>query len=150
MKGRGVNARVRSVGTRPERLVRQALRQMGLHFRVNLKGIPGSPDIAFPRAKKAVLVHGCFWHVHPECAARNLRGVHGPNGAFWQGKLARNVLRDRRDIAALQALGWAVLIIWECECSDSKVLRGRLRKFLRDGAGAEGQELAAPAPKEAV
>lgn len=134
----GANARVRSEGTRPERIVRRLLLQMRIHFRVNLKGVPGSPDIAFPRAKKAIFVHGCFWHVHPTCAARNLRGVHGKNGAFWQDKLARNVLRDRAQLLALGELGWQVLVVWECECSDLQVLRKRLGGFLREGAGAAG------------
>ena len=138
MKKRGRNAAVRSEGTRPERRVRQALLQMGIHYRVNLKGIPGSPDIAFPRVKKAVLVHGCFWHVHPQCAAQNLRGVHGTNGGFWQDKLTRNVLRDRRDIARLHEDGWRVLVIWECETCEMRDLRVRLRAFLKSGAGAEG------------
>jgi len=117
--------------------VRQALVQMGLHYRINFKGVPGTPDIAFPRAQKAVFVHGCFWHVHPECAARNLRGLNGDNRTFWREKLTRNVLRDRRDIAALEAMGWQVLVVWECECADMRELRGRLRKFLRSGSGAE-------------
>ena len=81
MKARGRNAAVKSEGTGPERRVRQALTQMGIHYRVNLKGVPGSPDIAFPRARQAVLVHGCFWYLHPECVARDLRGEHGKNGA---------------------------------------------------------------------
>jgi DNA mismatch endonuclease (patch repair protein) len=110
---------------------------MGLHYRINFKGVPGTPDIAFPRAKKAVFVHGCFWHVHPECAGRNLRGLNGDNRAFWREKLTRNVLRDRRDIAALEAMGWKVLTIWECECGDMRALRGRLRCFLKDGSGGE-------------
>jgi len=135
MKRPGVNGRVRSEGTRPERIVRRLLLEMGLHFRTNLKGVPSTPDIAFPRAKKAILVHGCFWHVHPDCAARNLRGVHGRNGAFWQGKLARNVLRDREQLLALSELGWQVLVVWECECRDLVALRGRIGRFLRAGAG---------------
>ena len=140
MKGRGAtrNSSVRSEGTRPERRVRQALRQMGLHYRINLKGVPGTPDIAFPRAKKVVFVHGCFWHVHPECAAKNLRGLNGDNCTFWRDKLTRNVLRDRRDVAALLALGWKVLILWECETRDMRALRSRLSKFLKNGSGAEG------------
>lgn len=138
MKGRGVNASVRSEGTRPERRVRRALLQMGLHYRINFKGVPGTPDIAFPRAKKAVFVHGCFWHVHPECAARNLRGLNGDNRTFWREKLTRNVLRDRRDIAALEVMGWRVLIIWECECGDMRELRRRLRNFLKTRREAEG------------
>jgi DNA mismatch endonuclease (patch repair protein) len=99
---------------------------------MNVKGLPGSPDIAFPRLKKAILVHGCFWHVHPECAAEKLPGL-GRNGDYWREKLARNVLRDRRDLEALTALGWAVLIIWECETENARVLRERLKAFL--GAG---------------
>jgi DNA mismatch endonuclease Vsr len=138
MKRTGTNASARSEGTRPERRVRQALLQMGFHYRVNFKGAPGTPDIAFPRARKAVFVHGCFWHVHPECAGKNLRGLNGDNRAFWREKLARNVLRDRRDIAALLALGWSVLVIWECQCGDMRDLRGRLRSFLKHGSGAEG------------
>jgi len=138
MKGRATNASVRSEGTRPERRVRQALLQMGLHYRINFKGVPGTPDIAFPRAKKAVFVHGCFWHVHPECAGRNLRGLNGDNRAFWREKLTRNVLRDRRDIAALEAMGWRVLVVWECECGDMRELRVRLRDFLRNEACVEG------------
>jgi len=134
MRGRGGNAAVRSEGTRPERAVRRALLQLGIHFRTNFKGVPGSPDIAFPRAKKAVFVHGCFWHVHPQCASRSLRGVHGKNSGYWREKLARNVLRDRRDIAALEALGWLVLVIWECECTDARHLRRVLRAFLRKTA----------------
>ena len=130
MKGRGRNASVKSEGTWPERRVRQALTQMGIHYRVNLKGVPGSPDIAFPRAKKAVFVHGCFWHVHPQCAARNLRGVHGRNGGFWHDKLTRNVLRDRRDVAALEAMGWRVLVVWECETREVDGLRERLRRSI--------------------
>lgn len=130
MRGKGTNGSVRSEGTRPERRVRQALLQMGLHYRVNFKGVPGTPDIAFPRAKKAVFVHGCFWHVHPECAGRNLRGLNGDNRAFWREKLTRNVLRDRRDVAALQAMGWQVLVIWECETRCAKSLRAVLAAFL--------------------
>ena len=132
----------RSEGTRPERRVRQALLQMGLHYRINLKGVPGTPDIAFPRAKKAVLVHGCFWHVHPECAARNLRGLNGDNRTFWRDKLTRNVLRDRRDIEALEGMGWQVLVIWECETSDMRELRARLRNFLKSSSGSEGERQA--------
>lgn len=137
MKRRGPIAKVRSEGTKPERVVRRVLLEMGLHFRTNFKGVPGTPDIAFPRVKKAILVHGCFWHVHPGCAGQNLRGVHGRNAAFWQEKLVRNVLRDRKQLAALAALGWRVLVVWECECSDQVALRGRITRFLRTGERAE-------------
>ncbi len=139
MKGRVTNASVRTEGTRPERRVRQALLQMGLHYRINFKGVPGTPDIAFPRAKKAVFVHGCFWHVHPECAAQKLRGLNGDNRAFWREKLTRNVLRDRRDIAALEAMGWQVLVVWECECGDPRAVIARLGAFLRGSAPRVGQ-----------
>jgi DNA mismatch endonuclease (patch repair protein) len=137
MKGhRGTNASVKSEGTRPERRVRRALLQMGLHYRINFRGVPGTPDIAFPRAKKAVFVHGCFWHLHPECAARHLRGVHGKNSAYWHEKLARNVLRDRKNLRELDTIGWSVLIVWECETCKASELRTRLRNFLKHGVGA--------------
>ena len=135
MKGRGANASGRSEGTRPERRVRQALLQIGLHYRINFKGVPGTPDIAFPRAKTAVLVHGCFWHVHPECAARNLRGLNGDNGV--RSSPATSFVTGETSQRS-KCRGWQVLIIWECECGNMCELRNRLRKFLNARRRGEG------------
>ena len=127
-------AGIRGKNTKPELALRRALHARGLRFRLHSKKIVGRPDIIFPKYRAVVFVHGCFWHVHPDCAARNLRGVHGRNGAFWQEKLARNVLRDRAQLVALAELGWEVLVVWECECRRLAALRSRIQRFLRKDA----------------
>ncbi len=94
----------------PEIRLRRALHALGLRFRVNLKGLPGTPDIAFTRAKIAVFVDGCFWHRCPE---------HGvlpkANRDWWREKLDRNVSRDRLKDEQLVSLGWTVVHVWEHE-----------------------------------
>jgi DNA mismatch endonuclease (patch repair protein) len=101
--------------TRPELLVRRALHAAGLRFRLHRPDLPGSPDIVLPGRRLALLVHGCFWHQHPGCRlCRQPRG----NTEYWLPKLARNVARDARARSELEALGWRVLIVWECETRD--------------------------------
>jgi len=98
--------------TGPEMQMRAALRAAGLlGYRVDLKGVPGRPDIAFTRHKLAVFVHGCFWHRCPHCKLELPRQHRG----FWRRKFELNQERDERKSAALEALGWNVLEIWECE-----------------------------------
>lgn len=109
----GVAARlskVRRRDTKPELLLRSELHRRGLRFRVAVEGLPGSPDLAFSRAKLAVFVDGCFWHGCPEhyVAPKN-------NREWWERKLADNRSRDVRKDEALIALGWGVLHIWEHE-----------------------------------
>jgi DNA mismatch endonuclease (patch repair protein) len=136
VRGRGRyrwGAAVRSSGTAPERRVRAALEWLNVAYRANASELPGSPDVVFDEARKALFVHGCFWHVHPGCAWRD-RPV--PRKLFWQEKLARNVLRDERSVSALEALGWEVAVVWECETRDSGALRARLSAFLGDAASA--------------
>ena len=92
----------------PEVRLRRELHSRGLRFRVNLRGLPGTPDIAFTRAKIAVFVDGCFWHRCPE---------HGvlpkANRDWWREKLDRNVERDRRKDGELEDLGWFSIHVWE-------------------------------------
>lgn len=98
--------------TKPEILLRKALYQNGLKgYRLNWKKVPGSPDIAFPGRRIAVFVHGCFWHRCPIC---NLK-MPKSNQAFWSQKFAKNVERDRTKQEQLQAMGWQVIVVWECE-----------------------------------
>lgn len=109
-------AAVRSEGTRPELRVRAALRKMGLKFRANARDLPGTPDVVIDEAGTVVMVHGCFWHVHAGCR----RGLRVPNAlwrrhGYWAEKLVRNVLRDRRVEEELEAAGWKVVVVWECE-----------------------------------
>lgn len=101
--------------TRPEIAVRRFLHSRGFRFRLHSRHLPGRPDIVLPRYATIVQVHGCFWHQHPGC-----RFAYKPasNAAFWRQKLADTVRRDARSAAALEALGWQVLTIWECEVGD--------------------------------
>jgi DNA mismatch endonuclease (patch repair protein) len=106
-------ARVRSKNTEPEILVRRALHARGFRFRLHRRDLPGKPDVVLPKHRLAILVHGCFWHGCPACD----RGLRQPktNVAFWTAKLAANKDRDIRIVAALEASGWRVAVLWECD-----------------------------------
>lgn len=105
-------ARIRSKDTQPEMLVRHRLHAAGLRYRLHVKSLPGTPDLALPRHRTIVNVHGCFWHAHQEC--RYFRWPSSHRDA-WAAKLIRNVERDRASASALRAAGWSVLTVWECE-----------------------------------
>lgn len=120
-------ARIRSKNTKPEMQVRQLLYSMGYRYRLNDPHLPGKPDLAFIGKKKAIFVHGCFWHQHEGCSSARLPRS---NLDFWQPKLEANRARDLRKQAELQAMGWQVLIIWECEMKNVGDLAKRLRNFL--------------------
>lgn len=104
--------RIRSKNTKPEVLLRSLLHRAGFRFRVHRKDLPGKPDIVFPSRRKAIFVHGCFWHQHPECREGR---VPGTRRDYWKPKLERNVARDAVATKKLRDLGWDVLIIWECQ-----------------------------------
>ncbi|WP_267394205.1 MULTISPECIES: very short patch repair endonuclease [unclassified Sphingomonas] len=108
-------SRVRSRDTSPELFVRRALHAAGLRFRLHRRELPGTPDIVLPALRAVVQVHGCFWHGH-DCR----RGrAPSANAAFWSEKLRRNVDRDGRATAALEAAGWSVRTVWQCELKDA-------------------------------
>ncbi|WP_314946744.1 very short patch repair endonuclease [Bradyrhizobium cosmicum] len=106
---------VRGKDTAPEMAVRRAAHGLGLRFRLHRRDLPGCPDLIFPRWKTAVFVNGCFWHGHRGCRRSK---VPTSNVEFWRKKLAGNVRRDRRNYAALQAMGWHVEVIWQCDIGD--------------------------------
>lgn len=118
---------VRSRDTRPEMIVRRMLHGMGYRYRLHRADLPGRPDIVFPGRRRVVFVHGCFWHGHG-CA----RGARTPraNRDYWVAKIARNVARDAGTRAALEAAGWGVAVVWECELRDRGAVAARLRAFL--------------------
>ena len=120
---------VRSRDTGPEMVVRRLAHGMGYRYRLHRKDLPGAPDLAFPSRRKAVFVHGCFWHWH-NCP----RGDRMPksNRDYWTRKLSRNRSRDAEHRGRLQSMGWDVLTIWECQIGDRDALRARLRAFLDD------------------
>ncbi|RYG44466.1 very short patch repair endonuclease [bacterium] len=103
----------RSRDTAPELRLRKALWAAGLRgYRVARKGLPGRPDIVFGRARLAIFVHGCFWHRCPLCPPRRLPIT---NRAYWEAKFEGNLARDERQRAELEALGWRVRVVWECQ-----------------------------------
>lgn len=120
-------ARVRASGTGPERAVRRLLTDLGFRYRLYRKDLPGRPDIAFIGRRKAIFMHGCFWHGH-DCK----RGAREPkaNADYWRAKIARNRTRDAGAVAALAERGWASLIIWECELRSEADVRAKLVGFL--------------------
>jgi DNA mismatch endonuclease (patch repair protein) len=117
---------IKSRDTSPERLVRKLLSANGYRYRLHSKHLPGRPDIVFAGRKKAIFIHGCFWHGHP-CK----RGARMPktNAIYWRAKIERNRLRDKRNVRLLHKAGWKTKIIWECELK-RKTLLNSLQGFL--------------------
>ncbi|WP_342453011.1 very short patch repair endonuclease [Pararoseomonas indoligenes] len=113
--------------TKPEIVVRRMLHAMGYRFRLHRRDLPGTPDIVFPGRRKAIQVHGCFWHQHEGCRRATLPATRRE---FWVPKLARNKQRDADAEARLRALGWKVINVWECELQDLGRLEAKLQSFL--------------------
>lgn len=116
-------------GTKPEMLVRRLVHSMGYRYRLHRKDLPGCPDLTFGPRKKAIFVHGCFWHQHE---AANCRGARMPKlrEAYWRPKLLANKTRDEKSLAALRALGWQPLVLWECQLKDWNRITKQLQSFL--------------------
>jgi DNA mismatch endonuclease (patch repair protein) len=119
---------VKSRDTGPEWKVRRLSHRLGYRHRLHDRALPGAPDLVFPGRRKAVFVHGCFWHGH-DCP----RGQRRPkaNAAYWDAKIARTCARDAASLAALEAMGWQALVLWECSLKDEAALIERLHRFLR-------------------
>ena len=124
-------SRIRGKNTKPELLVRRLLHAKGYRYRLHGKAgkarLPGNPDLVFAGRRKVIFVNGCFWHFH-DCRA----GQHAPkaNAAFWEAKRARTRDRDAQQRGQLEAAGWAVLTVWECELKDGSLLEAQLVEFL--------------------
>ncbi|MBR6183178.1 MAG: DNA mismatch endonuclease Vsr [Bacteroidales bacterium] len=103
---------IRSASTNPELILRHSLWNKGFRYHINDKGLPGSPDIVLPKYRTAIFVHGCFWHGHKDCKYYT---VPKTNTDFWKTKVARNQERDQEVWRQLEAKGWFVIIVWECQ-----------------------------------
>jgi DNA mismatch endonuclease, patch repair protein len=119
--------RIKSKGMKPELLVRSLAHKMGYRFRLHRRDLPGKPDLVFGPRRKAIFIHGCFWHQHPGCREGRLPTS---NQGYWRPKLARNVTRDAAAITELHARGWKTLVIWECETEEHNYLKRTIRTFL--------------------
>ena len=120
-------SRIRSTNSKPEEIVRKYLFAKGFRYRKNDKRYPGKPDIVLPKYKTVIFIHGCFWHMH-DCG----RFVWPTsNEEYWKTKIARNIERDKSNMAALEQAGWNVLVIWECELK-KKSAQSRLEKLVSE------------------
>lgn len=117
---------VKNKNTGPELVVRKALTGLGYRYRLHRKDLPGSPDIAMIGRKKAIFVHGCFWHGH------GCQKGRAPKSKleYWGPKLKANRERDERKARELRDLGWSVMTVWQCELQDMEGLDARLIDFL--------------------
>jgi DNA mismatch endonuclease (patch repair protein) len=119
---------VKGRDTTPELIVRRLLRPIAPGYRLSRPDVPGKPDIVYLGRRRAIFVHGCFWHGH-DCA----RGARMPktNVDYWSAKIERNRSRDERVRRDLKQAGWKSLVVWECELRDAPRLKKRLKSFLK-------------------
>ena len=125
-----IMSKVHSANTAPEINVRKLLHGMGYRFRLQKHILPGNPDIVLPKYKTVIFVHGCFWHGCPTCRRAKIRPV--ANAEYWEKKLNRTMERDKDNEAALERIGWRVMVIWECETKKKGLimLEDRIRNAL--------------------
>ena len=118
--------RVKSSDTAPELELRSIVWRLGYRYRKHQRDVPGCPDLAMLGARKAIFLHGCFWHRH-DCRA----GRRSPKSRleFWNAKFDRNIQRDATVQEELAAKGWATLVVWECELGDTAAVEHRVRRF---------------------
>ena len=107
-------SRIRGKDTRPEMVVRRWLHSEGFRYSLHSRRLPGCPDIVLRKYHTVIFINGCFWHGHPGCVKFRMPSS---NVGFWQEKIRRNKERDSQEVAALEALGWNVIVVWECELS---------------------------------
>ena len=122
-------SRIRGKDTKPELLVRKGLHSRGFRFRLQDRNLPGRPDIVLPKYGVAIMINGCFWHGHGGC-----RYATKPksNIEFWETKIARNKHRDEVTSAHLEALGWTVIIVWECELRGKEKAEARIQTLAEE------------------
>lgn len=121
-------SQIRSSNTKPEVRLRHILWSQGFRYRVNDKRLPGKPDIVLPKYHSVIFVHGCFWHGHGGCRKYSIPKT---NTEFWINKVKRNQERDQEDWRKLEAKGWHVIIVWECELEKSRY-QGTIHRVVAD------------------
>ena len=123
-----IMSHIKSKNTSIELMVRRYLFALGYRYRINYKALPGKPDIVFTKKKIAIFIHGCYWHGH-DCGSRYAHASKS-NKAYWGPKIQRTQKRDQEHIAQLEADGWKVIVLWECQIrADFNVLMQNVIKF---------------------
>jgi DNA mismatch endonuclease (patch repair protein) len=123
-------AKIKSKNTAPEIKVRSILHRMGFRFRINVKILPGKPDIVLAKHHTVIFVHGCFWHRH----GCKFSYIPKTRQDFWLNKFQENTIRDEKVDIRLRDLGWRVVKIWECETKDLTTLRHQLMRYFEPGS----------------
>ena len=121
-----IMSRIRSKDTKPEIVVRKKLFESGLRYRIHVRGLPGTPDIAIKKYKIVVDVRGCFWHGHGKC---KFSSKPKSNKSFWLEKIDRNKQRDRATLIELRKMGYRVFVVWECKTKEEGLLMSEIRKI---------------------
>ncbi len=129
VKRSAVMRAVKSKDTGVEMVVRRLLHAAGFRYRLHRKDLPGKPDLVFVSRRKVLFIHGCFWHQHPGCRAADRPSS---NTVYWNAKLERNQARDAKNVRELEAAGWRVGIVWECQTRDKAALLTDLTRFLTE------------------
>ena len=124
-----IMSHIRAKGSKPEMVVRKLVHGLGYRYRLHAKNLPGKPDLVFRPRRKAIFVHGCFWHWHDDASCKISR-VPKSNTDYWLPKLQRNRSRDFEHQVALREANWGDLIIWECELTDLEAVADRVVAFL--------------------
>lgn len=122
-----VMSRIKGKNTKPEMVLRSQLFRQGFRYRVHQKDLPGKPDIVLPKYRTVIFVHGCFWHYHEDCKEGR---IPSSNSKFWKEKLNKNLAKDKKQKLECEALGWKVIIVWECEIE--KRLNETIEKLILD------------------
>lgn len=143
-------AAVKGKDTKPEMIVRKYLFSRGMRFRVQVRKLPGNPDIVLPKYKTVIFVNGCFWHGHEDCKYFRLPKS---NVEFWKEKIERNIERDKESMQALFDLGWKVVRVWECELRNKANREETLNKIYTsitspNGSGYSFEDTYAPMAAE--
>ena len=130
-------SRIHGKGTKPELKVRQWLWRHGYRYRLNVKSVPGKPDIVMRRYRTAIFVNGCFWHGHhvetqnfaslPEITNSSCCKIPQTNREFWVNKIKRNQERDQKNYQVLHDNGWQVIVVWECQLTPKRIEETMLR-----------------------
>ena len=119
-------SRIRAKDTKPEIVVRKKLFEAGLRYRIHVRDLPGTPDIAIKKYKLVVDVRGCFWHGHGNC---RFSSRPKSNKSFWLEKIDRNRQRDRGNLNELRKMGYRIFVVWECKTKEENSLMSEIKKI---------------------
>lgn len=126
-----IMAKIRGKNTHPELVVRSLVHRLGFRFRLHKQELPGKPDLVFPRHRKILFVHGCFWHGH------GCRRGKMPQSRldYWKPKIERNRTRDESNLLQLTNMGWRTLTLWECEIQDLSLIERKIKRYFLGSNG---------------